>query len=63
MRGKCAGLDSLFLPRNAFRADTEIMLDGITREEAAKELGVPIRIGSDDGGRFCGELLRAVYPV
>ncbi|MCL1845828.1 MAG: DUF512 domain-containing protein [Defluviitaleaceae bacterium] len=43
---------ALFLPQNAFRQATETMLDGVTRAELADALGVPVHIGSADGGEF-----------
>lgn len=57
MQGKCAGLHALFLPANAFRADTEIMLDGMTRDDIARALGVSVYIGSADGGDFFRQLI------
>ena len=45
MQGKCGGLEVLFLPENAFRAETEVMLDGTTRGELEAALGVAVRIG------------------
>jgi putative radical SAM enzyme (TIGR03279 family) len=59
MRGKCGGLGAVFLPRNAFRAGTETMLDGVTRGELEKTLRVRVIIGSTDGAEFCKELLQA----
>ncbi|MCL2387329.1 MAG: DUF512 domain-containing protein [Defluviitaleaceae bacterium] len=48
--------DILFLPENAFRANTEIMLDGITREQLSNALGIPISIGNANGGKFHEQL-------
>ncbi|MCL2605626.1 MAG: DUF512 domain-containing protein [Defluviitaleaceae bacterium] len=59
LQGKCGGLDILFLPRNAFRAGTETMLDGVTREALAQALNINIRIGSANGNEFYKELLQA----
>ncbi|MCL1878706.1 MAG: DUF512 domain-containing protein [Defluviitaleaceae bacterium] len=51
--------DILFLPQNAFRTDTETMLDGITRTKLSAALGIPVRIGSSDGGEFFEQLRSA----
>jgi putative radical SAM enzyme (TIGR03279 family) len=49
----------LFLPQNAFRANTETMLDGTTRKNLAAALGVPVKIGSTHGGEFFKQLSEA----
>ena len=49
----------LFLPANAFRTDTEDMLDGLTRAQVEAALGIPVFIGSADGGIFANQLLLA----
>jgi putative radical SAM enzyme (TIGR03279 family) len=48
--------DVLFLPQNAFRANTEIMLDGMTLLELSNTLNVPVKIGSANGSEFCEQL-------
>jgi putative radical SAM enzyme (TIGR03279 family) len=60
LQGLCDGLAVLFLPQNAFRAGTETMLDGITREGLEKALNVNVCIGNADGGEFYSELMQAV---
>jgi putative radical SAM enzyme (TIGR03279 family) len=49
--------DIFFLPENAFRANTETMLDGITRKKLSAALGVPIKIGSSNGKAFYSQLI------
>jgi len=49
--------DLLFIPDNAFRDGTEIMLDETTLEDLSKALGVEVRIGSTNGEKFCKQLL------
>jgi len=56
LRARCAELDVLFLPANAFRAGTEDMLDGMTRAEVEAAMGVPVCNGSADGGMFYEQL-------
>ncbi|MCL2363659.1 MAG: DUF512 domain-containing protein [Defluviitaleaceae bacterium] len=50
---------AIFLPANAFRADTEDMLDGLTRTDVEAALGIPVYIGSADGAIFANQLLLA----
>ena len=59
LTGNLAGLDAVFLPENAFRSGVKrrVMLDGVTKEALEKALGVPIKIGSAQGGQFCAQLL------
>jgi len=55
---KVSHLEILFLPQNAFRAGTEDMLDGSTRQEIESALGVPVVIGSSsDGDGFYQQLI------
>ncbi|MCL2577058.1 MAG: DUF512 domain-containing protein [Defluviitaleaceae bacterium] len=49
--------DVLFLPENAFRANTEDMLDGTTLTQLSAALGVPVKIGSLNGEEFYMQLL------
>ena len=49
--------DVLFLPENAFRTNSETMLDGTTRKKLSAALGVPIKIGSSNGEEFFHQLL------
>jgi len=49
--------DVLFLPANAFRAGTEIMLDDTTLAQLSSELGIPVMIGNSDGGEFYKQLM------
>lgn len=48
--------DVIFLPQNAFRADTETMLDGTTRTDLSAALSVPVQIGSPNGHEFFQQL-------
>jgi len=59
IKSKIENISTLFLPQNAFRANTEDMLDGCTRGELEEILGVPVKIGSADGGEF----YRQMYEV
>ncbi|MCL2361715.1 MAG: DUF512 domain-containing protein [Defluviitaleaceae bacterium] len=56
LTGKCVGLDTLFIPGNAFRIGTKDMLCGATLDEVSQALGVEAVIGSTDGGEFCRQL-------
>jgi len=56
LKGRCKGLDVLFIPENAFRAGTEDMLCGTTLSEVAEALGVAVLKGSAHGGEFCRQL-------
>ena len=49
--------DILFLPENAFRANTEIMLDGTTLSQLSDAFGVPVRIGSANGKIFYNQMV------
>jgi len=51
-------VSAFFLPENAFRAGVKekVMLDGVTIDELARELGVPVYIGSTHGGEFYEQL-------
>ena len=55
--GKCKGLDTLFIPQNAFCAGTEVMICGTTLSDISKALGTKAGIGAADGGEFCWQLL------
>jgi len=57
LSGRCGGLDTLFIPENAFRAGTEDMICGATLSDVSKALVINTAIGSADGGEFCGQLL------
>ncbi|MCL2225109.1 MAG: DUF512 domain-containing protein [Defluviitaleaceae bacterium] len=48
--------DVLFLPENAFRANTEIMLDGTTLTQLSAVLNRPVKVGSADGGVFFNQI-------
>lgn len=56
LKGVCV----LFLPQNAFRAQTEDMLDGLTRENLEQSLGVSVKIGSLNGGEFRRQLMESL---
>lgn len=51
--------DALFIPRNALRHGEETFLCGMTVDELSRSLGVPVKIGGDDGYEFVRELLEA----
>ncbi|MCL1884901.1 MAG: DUF512 domain-containing protein [Defluviitaleaceae bacterium] len=55
LKGKITA-DMLFIPENAFRVNTEEMLDGTTLESLAAELNAPIKIGSTNGSIFKKQL-------
>jgi len=59
LKGKLDNTDVVFLPENAFRTGDKqkIMLDGITRAELEKKLGVTVKIGSTNGKEFYKQLL------
>jgi putative radical SAM enzyme (TIGR03279 family) len=61
LQNKCSGLDVLFLPANAFRSGTEIMLDNTTRAQLEAALGVPVSIGSADGHEFVSQLIDVLH--
>ena len=48
--------DVLFLPANAFMANSEELIDGITRSQLEKCLGVRVLIGNLFGGNFARQL-------
>jgi putative radical SAM enzyme (TIGR03279 family) len=50
----------LFLPENAFRANTDEMLDGTTLQSLSAKLGVPVKKGSTNGKEFYNQLIEAV---
>ena len=54
----CQNESSLFLPGNAFRINSEEMIDGLTRSQLEKNLDVCVIIGSQNGGDFCGQLYK-----
>ncbi len=45
-------IDIIFIPSNALRAGTDMMLDGVTVDYLSEKLGVPVKTGSSDGGEF-----------
>ncbi len=49
--------DALFIPQNALRHGEETFLCGMTVGELSLGLGVPVKIGGDDGYEFVRELL------
>ena len=49
--------DVLFVPQNAFRADSSEMLDGTTADGLSKALGCEIKIGSAYGRQFALQLV------
>jgi NifB/MoaA-like Fe-S oxidoreductase len=51
-------VDVLFLPDNAIRDG--VMLDETTLETLSEKLGVPVKIGSTNGGEFYRQLLKEV---
>ncbi|MCL1863225.1 MAG: DUF512 domain-containing protein [Defluviitaleaceae bacterium] len=48
--------DVLFLPQNAFRDGTDIMLDGTTLGQLSDALTIPVIIGSTNGEEFFAQL-------
>ena len=54
-RASCAH-DIIFVPGNAFRANSEEMIDGATRSQLETSLGVSIIIGSQNGCDFARQL-------
>ena len=61
LKNRVEDTDVIFLPQNAFRVDTEDMLDGCTREDVEKSLSVPVVIGSSDGGEFYKQLFNLLH--
>jgi len=59
LQGKCADLDVLFIPGNAFRAGSNEMLCGTTLEDVTNALGVKVIKCNIDGKEFCQQLLNA----
>jgi len=53
-------INRLFVPRNAFNSDGDLMLDGTTADDLGKSLGVEIIVGDSDGGAFYNQLLDCV---
>ncbi|MCL2840476.1 MAG: DUF512 domain-containing protein [Defluviitaleaceae bacterium] len=56
--GKDISSDVLFIPENAFRAETTTMLDGTTLAQLSETLGIPIKIGKTDGSLFYNQLIK-----
>ncbi|MCL2372369.1 MAG: DUF512 domain-containing protein [Defluviitaleaceae bacterium] len=56
LAGKLDGVGVIFLPQNAFRANTEDMLDGTTRQQLEEALNVSVEIGSSDGEELYWQL-------
>jgi putative radical SAM enzyme (TIGR03279 family) len=57
LRGKITA-DVLFLPENAFRKGTKTMLDNTTLPQLARQLSIPIKIGSTNGKKFLSQLIK-----
>ena len=55
LNGKCE-CDVLFLPENAFRTQTEEMIDGMTLSQIKKLLNIRVLIGSQNGSKFFKQL-------
>ena len=56
--------ECLMLCRSMFRADTEILLDDVTRSKLEEELGLPVQIVNPDGASLARALLEQVsYPM
>ena len=55
---KCHNTDALFLPGNAFRANSEEMIDGITRSELEKQFNKRMLIGSQNGSEFARQMYK-----
>lgn len=51
-RRRVEGLDRLLLCRSMFKADTELLLDDMTRADIEQAIGVPVRIVANDGYAF-----------
>ena len=49
----------IFLPENAFRVDSDEMLDGTNISQIRDALGVSVEKGSADGGEFFKQLLKS----
>ena len=49
--------DQLIIPENTLRADEAMFLDNMTPTELSEKLGVPIRLGKNNGGELIRELL------
>jgi len=56
LKGRLSGQDVLFIPENAFRSQTEDMLDGVTLTDISQALGVKAIKGSQNGEDFCRQL-------
>jgi putative radical SAM enzyme (TIGR03279 family) len=52
--------DVFFLPENAFRANSETMLDGVTRKRLSEKLNAQVLIGSCNGGIFFEQLIEVL---
>jgi len=48
----------MYIPENAFRRGSKVMLDGTTRKDISKALGITAKKGSSSGKRFCCQLIR-----
>jgi len=51
-------IDILFIPENAFRENTNDMLDGTTLQEISAALGTQAIKGSQNGSDFCKQLIQ-----
>jgi putative radical SAM enzyme (TIGR03279 family) len=51
-----SGFHCLFLPQNAFRHNSTQMLDGTELRDLARAFGLPVYIGSGNGGDFAKQL-------
>ncbi len=49
--------DALYIPENTLRADEAMFLDDMTPDELSARLGVPVRVGKNDGAAFVREML------
>lgn len=52
-----SGYDCLLIPENAFRADTNVMLDDITSDEIAEKLNIRVNITKTNGRDFLSAIL------
>ncbi len=62
MAEQLAGCDLgevLYIPENTLRADEAMFLDNMTPDELSEILGVPVRVGHNDGAAFIREMLGA----
>jgi putative radical SAM enzyme (TIGR03279 family) len=49
--------DVLFMPENAFRDGTDLLLDDISLSQLSAALGAPVQIGSSHGGEFFHQII------